>query len=112
MALSWVTYRSHLKVLERLHQHCLCAILNIHWSDYVNNTKVLELAEITSIEAMLLKTQLQWTGHISRMEDYRLPKITLYGELPSGHRNRGAPKKMYKDTLKKALIAYNINLNE
>jgi len=48
---------------------------------------------IASIEAMLLKAQLRWAGHVSRMEDHRLPKITLHGEFSSGHRDRGAPKK-------------------
>ena len=106
---SWVTYRNHLKLLERFHQRCLRTILNIHWSDYITNIIVLERADITSIEAMLLKIQLRWAGHVARMDDHRLPKIILYGELSSGLRNRGAPKKRYKDTLKKSLGACNIS---
>ena len=27
---SWVTYRSHIRLLERFHQRCLRTILNIH----------------------------------------------------------------------------------
>ena len=106
---SWVTYRNHLKLLERFHQRCLRTILNIHWSDYITNIIVLERADITSIEAMLLKIQLRWAGHVARMEDHRLPKIIIYGELSFGLRNRGAPKKRYKDTLKKSLGACNIS---
>ena len=34
---SWVTYRHHLRLLERFHQRCLRSILNIHRSDYVTN---------------------------------------------------------------------------
>ena len=97
----WVTYRHHLRLLERFHQRCLRSILNIHWSDYITNVEVLQQAGITSVEAMLMKTQLRWAGHVSRMEDHRLPKIVLYGELSTGHRDRGAPKKRYKDSLKK-----------
>ena len=52
---------------------------------------------------MLLKTQLRWAGHVSRMDVHRLPKIVLYGELSTGHRDRGAPKKRFKDLLKKSL---------
>ncbi|KAI8490993.1 hypothetical protein Bbelb_314120 [Branchiostoma belcheri] len=100
---SWVTYRHHLRLLERFHQRCLRSILNIHWSDYVTNVEVLERAGILSIEAMLLKIQLRWAGHVYRMEDHRLPKIVLYGELSTGQRNRGAPKKRFKDCLKKSL---------
>ena len=106
---SWVTYRHHMRLLERFHQRCLRTILNIHWTDYVTNVEVLELAEIPSIEAMLLKSQLRWAGHISRMEDHRLPKIALYGELCTGKRDRGAPKKRFKDVLKKSLDACHID---
>ncbi|XP_037780164.1 uncharacterized protein LOC119576558 [Penaeus monodon] len=89
---SWVTYRHYLQLLERFHQRCLRTILNIHWSD-VTNVEVLEQVEITIIEAMLLKLQLRWAGRVSRMDEHRLPKIALYG-----HRDRGAPKKRYKDS--------------
>uniref|UniRef100_K7EZV3 Reverse transcriptase domain-containing protein n=1 Tax=Pelodiscus sinensis TaxID=13735 RepID=K7EZV3_PELSI len=102
---SWVTYRRHLSLLEHFRQRCLRTILNIHWSDFVANTEVLELAEVTSIEAMVLKIQLRWAGHIARMENHRLPKIVLYGELSSGYRDIGAPRKRYKDSLKKSLTA-------
>ncbi|XP_069776220.1 uncharacterized protein [Narcine bancroftii] len=102
---SWVLYRHHLRLLERFHQRCLRSILNIHWNDFITNIEVLELAESASIESMLLKTQLCWVGHVSRMEDYCLPKIVLYGELSTGHRDRGAPKKRHKDCLKKSLGA-------
>ena len=106
---TWVTYRSHIRLLERFHQRCLRTILNIIWSDFVTNVEVLEQADIPSIEAMLLKSQLRWAGHVSRMEDHRLPKIVLYGELSTGHRERGAPKKRYKDGLKKSLATCNID---
>ena len=41
--------------------------------------------------------------------DHRLPKIVLYGELSTGHRDRGAPKKRYKDSLKKSLSTCHID---
>ncbi|KAI8514427.1 hypothetical protein Bbelb_070180 [Branchiostoma belcheri] len=43
------------------------------------------------------------------MEDHRLPKIVIYDELSTGHRNRGAPKKRFKDSLKKSLSSCNID---
>ena len=89
---TWVTYSHHLRLLERFHQRCLRSIFNIHWSNYVTNVEVLQQAGITSIEAMMLKTQLRRAGHGSRMEVHHLTKIVLYGELSTGHHDRGAPK--------------------
>ena len=37
------------------------------------------------------------------MDDCRLPKRLFYGELSTGKRTTGRPKKRYKDTLKDAL---------
>ena len=58
--------------------------------------EVLEQAGIISIEAMLLETQLRWAGHVSRMEDHRLPKIVLYEELSAGHRNRSTKEEIQR----------------
>ena len=44
-----------------------------------------------------------WTGPVSIMVNYRLTKITLHTELSTSHRDRRAPKKLYKDGLKKTL---------
>ncbi|KAJ7418050.1 hypothetical protein WISP_61283 [Willisornis vidua] len=46
------------------------------------------------------------------MEDHHLPKIVLYGELASGCRKRGAPKKRYKDSLKKYLSLGHIDCHQ
>ena len=43
------------------------------------------------------------------VEDDRLPKIVMFGELSTGHRERGAPKKRFKDSLKKLLTTCNID---
>jgi len=43
------------------------------------------------------------------MENHRVPKIVLYGELLTGHCDKEAPRKRYKDTLKRSLATCNIN---
>ena len=55
---SWVTYHHHLRHLQHSHRRCLRTILIIYWSNYVTNAEVLDQAEITSIEVMLLKSHL------------------------------------------------------
>ena len=52
---------------------------------------------------MLLKSCLRWTGHVIRMEDQRIPKQLLFGELEQGHRRQGRPCKRFKDTVKAGL---------
>jgi len=46
------------------------------------------------------------------MEDCCLTKIFLHGELSSGHRDRGTPKKRFKDSLKKSLKFCHIDPNQ
>ena len=62
-----------------------------------------------SIEAMLMRTQLRWVGHVQRMSVDRMPKKNLYSKLSSGARNRGEQRKRYKDTLKQTLKLTYIN---
>ena len=78
----------------------LQSILNILSQHKVTNIEVLDSAWSISIEAMILKTQLRWVGHVIRMDDQRLPKHLLFGELCSGRRNRGRPRKRFKDCVK------------
>ena len=69
----------------------------------VTNTEVFERTNCISIEAMLLKSFLRWTGHVIRMEDHRIPKQLLFGELVQGYRKQGRPCKSFKDTVKAGL---------
>jgi hypothetical protein len=74
----------------------LRSILQIRWQDKVTNIEVLDRANSTSIESMLLMAQLRWTGHVIRMSDERIPKKLFFGELVEGHRKQGRPRKRYR----------------
>ena len=106
---SWTMYRKHTQLLERFHQRCLRSIMRVRWQDYVTNVEVLERAGLPSIEAMLLQRHLRWAGHVSRMGDTRMPKAVFFGELSKGKRDRGAPRRRYKDQLKKQLAQAGID---
>ena len=107
---SWVTYRHHLRLLEHFHLCCLCIILSICWSDFMANVEVLKQVVITRVEAMLVKLQLCWAGHIFRVVDHRLSEtLALYDKLSTCHHGRWAPKKQYKDSLRKLHGAYHID---
>ena len=96
---TWTLYRRHLKQLERFHMRSLQTILNIKWQDRVSNLQVLDMAESTSIEAMILRSELCWVGYVIGMEDNRLPKQLVFGELASGKWKQGRPLKRFKDCI-------------
>ena len=53
--------------------------------------------------AILKQRMLRWLGQVCRMDDGRIPKNILYGQLSSGSRSRGLPKLRYKDIYKQDL---------
>ena len=97
---TWTPYRRHIRQLEAFHMRCLRRICNIRWQDHVTNTSVLERCGVTSIESMVIKSQMRWIGHVRRMGDTRIPKAMVYGQLKSGTRREGRPLLRYKDNLK------------
>ena len=78
------------------------SIFGIRWQDHVSNEEVLKRAGLPSIESILLQVQLRWAGHVTRMEDVRMPEAVFFGELQEGKRGRGAPRERY-DQLKRKL---------
>jgi len=69
---------------------------------------VLQICNISGIEALMIAAQFHWTGHVIRMSKDRLPKIIFYSELKDGARCRGGQRKRYKDTLKANLKRFSI----
>ena len=76
------------------------------------NLEVLDRAETTSIEAMILKAQLHWTWHIIWMDDLRKPKQLLLGKLSQGKWDQGMPQKHYKDCIKTSITFAGLNLKQ
>ena len=56
-----------------------------------------------SMEDLLIRKNLRWTGHLMRMSPDRLPKQILYSQLSSGHRKRGRLRLRFKDIIKRNL---------
>ena len=59
--------------------------------------------------AQVLQVQLPWAGHVTRVEDVHMPKAVFFSELQEGKRDRGAPRKRYKDQLKRQLAQAGIS---
>jgi len=95
---------------DSFHLRCLRQILHTKWQDKMPNTSVLEKCNITGIEALLVRTQLRWCVHVSRMSDDHIPKRLLYGQLSGAKRRPGGQRKRYKDQLRVNLQACDIDL--
>ena len=109
---SWTTYAKQETRLEVFHLRCLRRILGITWEDHITNNAILESAEIMSIHSLLCQRRLRWLGHIFRMQDGRIPKDVLYGELSSGTRSIGRPALRFKDVCKRDLKKAHISVEE
>nr|VZI53952.1 unnamed protein product [Spirometra erinaceieuropaei] len=88
---------------------CLRRILRLNWQDRIPDTEVLERTGILSIYTILRQMQLRWSSHLVRMDDERLPKRLLYGDVATGSRRQGGQIRRYKDTLKSSLKRLQIN---
>ena len=104
-----VNVRKTRKPPGELDLRCLRRILGITWQDKVTNAAVLEQAGSFSMHLMLSQRRLRWVGHIHRMEDGRIPKDVLYGELAMGRHPVDRPALRYKDFRKRDLKLTNIN---
>ena len=100
---TWTLYRAQIRRLEAFHIRCLQSILGLSWRDRIPHVTILQSANTTSIECMIVSRQLRWVGHVFRMPEDRLPRQILYGELQEGSRAVGGQKKRYKDQLKATL---------
>ena len=78
------------------------------WQDLVSDLEVLQRCKTISIETNIRHRQLRWCGHIARMSDQRLPKQLLYGELKTGKRPQGRPRKRYKNEVRVSLSKFRL----
>ena len=85
------------------------SIFGIKWQDHVSNEEVLKRASLPSIESILLQVKLRWAGHVTRMEDVRMPKAVFFSELQERKHDCGAPRKRYNDQLKRQLAQAGIS---
>ena len=106
---TWTTHARQEKRLNSFHLRSLRRILGISWQDRVTNIEVLSRAGLPTMYTLLRQRRLRWLGHVHRMEDGRIPKDILYGELATGRRNIGRPQLRFKDVCKRDMKSLDIN---
>ena len=60
------------------------------------------------MHSILSQRRLRWLGHVHRMDDGRIPKESLYGQLKTGVRKVGRLVLRFKDASKRDLKACKI----
>ena len=99
---SW-TMRAHQeKRLNVFHMRCLRRILGITWQYKVTYNAVLKKLRYQTY-TLVKQGRMRWLGFVTRMEDGRIPKELLYGELATGKRPTGRPQLRFKDVCKQDL---------
>ena len=88
---TWPTYSVQERRLNSVCQRHLRTIMHVTWKDHVSNHDILAKGKIPSLHALISQRRLQWLGHVTRMEDSRIPKDMLYSELCLGTRPTGRP---------------------
>ena len=71
---------------------------------YVTNDEVCKRAGTPEMYIILKRRQLCWTGHVSRMDNDRIPKRILYGEVTEGKRSHDRPRLRFKDCIKADVV--------
>jgi hypothetical protein len=106
---TWTAYAAQEKRLNSFHLRFLRHILGIRQQDRIPNTDVLEHVGLPTIFTLLSQRHLCWLSHVHRMEDGRMPKDLLYGELSRGSRPQGRPRLRFKDSCKRDMKRGGIN---
>ena len=98
--------------LNVFHMRSLRKLLGITWMSRTPNTVVLSRCGQTTMFTMLRQRRLRWLGHVRQMNDGRIPRDLLYGELSAGRSNIGRPQLRYRvqtryERITKVLIKMN-----
>ena len=91
------------------HLRSIRRILGIYWLDKLTNADVLYRAGLPRMYTLLRQRRLRWLGHVRRMENGRIPKDILYGELALGRRTTGHPHLRYIDVCVRDMKAVDID---
>ena len=106
---TWTTYAGQERRLTTFHLRSIRRILGISWQDKVTKADVLSRPGLSNMYTLLRQRRLRWMGHVRRMEDGRIPKDILYGELALGRRTTGRPHLRYKDVCARDMKAVGID---
>jgi len=83
--------------LEAAHHRWLRGILGITWRDKVTNAELRKRTGQTLLEKVIRERRLRWLGHVTRMDEVRIPKQALQWEVPGFKSRPGRPRINWRD---------------
>ena len=97
-AKAWTVYRRQVNKLHGFMMRHLRSIMSITWMDKVTYKEIFERTGLPSLEDLLIRKNLRWTGHFMRISPYRIPRQIIYSQLATGHIKRGYPRLRFNGT--------------
>ena len=85
---AWTMYRRQVKNMQAFMMRHLRSIMRVTWMYKVTKKELLERTGLPSMEDLLIRKNLRWTGHLVRMSPDRLPKQVLYSHTQERERER------------------------
>ena len=79
--------------------------------DRIRNTVIRSQLEQQPLIETIYKNQLRWFGHLTRMEESRLPKKAYITKVGAA-RPKGRPRKTWKEEIQNRLAKGNITLKK
>ena len=76
---------------------CWRRLLRVPWTARIFNQSILKINPGISLEGMMLKLKLQYSGHLMRRAD-SLEKTLMLGGI-GGRRRRGRPRMRWQDSI-------------
>lgn len=109
---TWPLKAEHIRRLNAFHHACLRTILGlsrlVQWKERLSSEAVGRLVGVDHDMADIVrKHRLRWLGHVARMNDDRLPKRLLFGELLAT-RPRHGPRKRWRDVVSSDLTVLDL----
>ena len=98
-----IIYVHQVRRLNSVMMRHLCSIMGLSLCDHIPNRVILEKAGLSDMDSTLCYKNLQWAGHVARMDNHRLPKQILFSQLSEGCRNVGRHRLRFKDVMRRNL---------
>ena len=110
----WALTAADEHVLEVFHNKCIRAICNTtKWTQrtyHISSEILRKRLNLPKMSLLLIRRQLRWAGHVSRMKPSRLPRKMMTAWCQQA-RPRGGPKFTFGRSLKKALGHVGLDLS-